>query len=382
MRPTLNPRIGCTPQTLWHLRFGHPPSTTLRKHPYIHSTFDSTQCTVCTRAKSHRKPFRKASHRATKKGERLHSDIGGPYPISKGEAQYVVTLLDEATHWCWTATIKDKFSVSVCNFFRNEISKFERQMDCKVKRIRTDDGGEYEGALTPFLESLGVVHEPTSPHSPQSNGKAERLNRTLNEKVRTMLFQANMPKSFWAEAMATAGYLLNRLPSEAIDGRIPYEVWHEKPLPLDDLKSLRPFGCIVDIHVPKKRRKKRSKVDIRATRGCFIGYSESNDKYRVYDLERKTFVYLHDLNFNETKFPHAKDFDEPPADPMDHNPSSPIPSRSSTASPEPLQPSIQAEPPQTYDEITAVYDPILSVFKTYGDFEPDNDPPSMSDALK
>jgi len=59
-----------------------------------------------------------------------------------------------------------------------------------------DDGGEYEGALAPFLESLGVVHEPTSPHSPQSNGKVERLNRTLNEKVRTMLFQANMPKSF------------------------------------------------------------------------------------------------------------------------------------------------------------------------------------------
>ena len=64
---------------------------------------------------------------------------------------------------------------------------------------------------------MGIKHEPTSPHSPQSNGKAERLNRTLNEHVRAMLFQANMPKSFWAEAMATAAYLINRLPSDAVD---------------------------------------------------------------------------------------------------------------------------------------------------------------------
>jgi transposase InsO family protein len=65
---------------------------------------------------------------------------------------------------------------------------------------------------------LGVKHEHTSPHSPQSNGKAECLNRTLEEHARAMLYQANIPKSFWAEAITTAIYLLNRLlPSDAVN---------------------------------------------------------------------------------------------------------------------------------------------------------------------
>jgi hypothetical protein len=55
-----------------------------------------------------------------------------------------------------------------------------------------------------------------------------------------MLFQANMPKSFWAEAMTTAAYLINRLPSDAINGNISYELWHDKLLMSRDLQSLKP----------------------------------------------------------------------------------------------------------------------------------------------
>jgi hypothetical protein len=67
-----------------------------------------------------------------------------------------------------------------------------------------------------------------------------------------MLYQANMPKSFWAEAVSTAAYLINRLPSDSIDDRIPYELSHEKSLSVNDLKALKPFGCIVHAHIPKK----------------------------------------------------------------------------------------------------------------------------------
>ena len=77
-----------------------------------------------------------------------------------------------------------------------------------------------------MLEHMGIKHETTAPYSSPSNGKAERLNRTLNEHVRAMLFQTNMPQSFWAEAMAAAAYLINRLPSSSIDG-ISYELWYE-----------------------------------------------------------------------------------------------------------------------------------------------------------
>ena len=59
-----------------------------------------------------------------------------------------------------------------------------------------NDGKEYEEDLTSVLKELEVKYETASPDSSQSNGKAERLNRTLEEYVRVMLYQANMPKSF------------------------------------------------------------------------------------------------------------------------------------------------------------------------------------------
>ena len=228
------------------------------------------------------------------------------------------------------------------------------------------------------MNELRIRHEPTSPHSPQSNGKAERLNRTLETFTRAMLYQANMPKSFWAEAVTTAVYLINRLPSDAIDDQIPYELWHEKPLSTDDLKALKPFGCIVHAHVPKKRRKKNSKVDTRSTTGCFVGYTATNTIHKIWDFERKCFVNSHDLIFEESRFPRPSDFDEPPADTYvdAYNHTTPTPS-SPESSPEP-----DNRAPQIYDQIVVQQPPALQVFKTYGDFQPDNDPPSFADAMR
>ena len=206
-----------------------------------------------------------------------------------------------------------------------------------------------------------------APYSPQSNGKAERLNHTLKTFARAMLYQANMPKSFWAEAMTTAAYLINRLPSEVINNQIPYEKWYQKQLPISDLRALKPFGCIVHIHVLEEHQRASSKVNPQSTTGCFIGYKNTNTMWWVWDFERKVFVNSHDLIFFETQFPKASDFDEPPVDPYNH----------STPSPEP-------EPKQRpiFDAIVVQSPPALCAFKTYGDFQPDNDPPSFIDAMR
>jgi len=194
------------------------------------------------------------------------------------------------------------------------IKQIENESELKIKYLRTDGGGEYEGDLTPVLRDLGIKHELTSPQSPQSNGKAERLNRPLNNYARAMLYQANMPKSFWAEAITTAAYILNRLPSDAIADAIPYELWYGKQLSLQYVQSLKPFGCIVHANVPTKRRKKLGKMDTRATRGYFIGYTDTDTIHKIWDFERRCFVNSHDLHFDEMQFPEPIDFDEPPAD--------------------------------------------------------------------
>ena len=85
-----------------------------------------------------------------------------------------------------------------------------------------NDEKKYERDLTFVLKKLGVKHETTNSNSPQSNEKAEWLNRTLEEHVRVMLYQANMLKFFWIEAIIIAMYILNRLSSDAVND-ISYE---------------------------------------------------------------------------------------------------------------------------------------------------------------
>jgi reverse transcriptase-like protein/integrase-like protein/Pol polyprotein/LTR polyprotein gag-polypeptide-like protein len=372
-RQKVNP-LYCTPKDLWHLRFGHASTTTLRNHPYIKSNHDSTHCVVCIRAKHVRQPFHPSNSKVTRKLERIHSDVCGPFPSSKGSSIYILTFLDELTHWCWVVPVSDRSSTTICEEYLNLIRQIETETELKIKYLRTDGGKEYQGDLTPVLKQHGIKHEPTSPHSPQSNGRAERLNRTLENFTRAMLYQANMPESFWAEAVTTAAYLINRLPSESINGEIPYELWHQKRLPIDDLKGLRPFGCIVHIDVPKQRQKRNSKLKTRATTGCFVGYTGTNTMHRVWDFERKVFVNSHDVTFFETQFPKPTDFNEPPADPYDRS----SPSPSSESSPEPKD----QTPSQAFEEIIVQSPPALRVFKTYGNFQPENDPPSFADAMR
>ena len=116
--PSIQP-LQCNPQNLWHLRFAHASSTMLRKHLYIKSNHDSTHCTIYIRAKQTRKPFHRSESKVTRKLERLHSDLCGPFPISKGKSVYILTFLDELTHWCWVITIPDKSSATVCREYRN-----------------------------------------------------------------------------------------------------------------------------------------------------------------------------------------------------------------------------------------------------------------------
>jgi hypothetical protein len=166
-----NPRridpLLCSPHDLWHLRFGHASTTTLRKHPYIKSSFDSTHCTICIRAKQARKPFHPSESKVTRKLERIHSDLCGPFPISKGKTIYVLTFLDEYTHWCWVVTLADKSSSTVCKEYRYLIKQIETESDLKIKYLRTDGGKEYQGDLRPVLKELGIQHEPNkSPFAP------------------------------------------------------------------------------------------------------------------------------------------------------------------------------------------------------------------------
>jgi len=257
--------------------------------------------------KQHRNPFEATQSSAKQIAERFHSDVCGPFTLSNGGSQYFVTFLDEISHYLFIYTVPKKLSATMKATFEKFVKLAENQSGKKVKIIRSDGGGEYLGELTPFLEAMGIIHETTAPYTAQSNGKAERVNRTINESVRSMLYYANLPESFWAEAVTTAAYTWTRLPSSAIDDQIPFELWFRRPLYQDDIRRLRTFGCIVYAHVPKQRRV--GKLSYRSTRGCLVGY-HSSTSYKYWDFDRKCFETSHDLIIKELEFPVAADFDE------------------------------------------------------------------------
>ena len=70
--------------------------------------------------------------------------------------------------------------------------------------------------------------EKTIPETPQQNGVAKRMNITLNERAMSMRLHAGLPKTFWADAVSTAAYLINRGPSVPMEFRLPEEVWSGK----------------------------------------------------------------------------------------------------------------------------------------------------------
>ena len=162
---SISPRpLRCTPDNLWHLRFVHASKHTLAKHPSIESNFNTSNCIACLRGKQHKNPYHASESLATEICERIHSDVCGPFVTSKGGSQYIVTFLDDVSHYLFVYTVADKSSVTMQETFKKFITLAKTQTGKKVKHLRTDGGGEYIGKLTPFLESMGTRKSQTSTH--------------------------------------------------------------------------------------------------------------------------------------------------------------------------------------------------------------------------
>ena len=165
----------------------------------------------------------------------------------------------------------------------------------KLKAIRTDNGGEYTSTVFEnYLKPEGIRQERTIPKTPQQNGVAERMNRTLVETVHTMLTDAKLPHKYWG-ALSTAIYLRNQSPTKAVTGMTPCEAWTTKK---PSVAHLRVFSCDAYAHVPKNER---GKLDPKAKKCVFVGYGEETKGYRLYDPVCAKIIFSRDVVFNEGK---------------------------------------------------------------------------------
>ena len=297
-------RVEESKEDKWHRRFGHLCVRNLQKlakEKLVHGfDYDSSQeisfCQSCVEGKLHKSQFPiTGGKRAEGPLKLVHSDVCGKISTpSLGGGLYFLTFIDDHTRYVWAYILKTKDQVF--EKFIEWKALVENSSGQKLRTLRTDNGGEYTSTkFSTYLKQEGVRHEVTVPKTPQQNGVAERMNRTLVESVRSMLSDSHLPKKFWAEALATAVYLHNRSPTRAVEGKTPFEAWtKEKP----DVSHLKAFGCLSYAHVPKDERQK---LDAKARMCIMLGYGTETKAYRLYDVERKRVIFSREVVFDETK---------------------------------------------------------------------------------
>ncbi|KAG8489027.1 hypothetical protein CXB51_017119 [Gossypium anomalum] len=215
-------------------------------------------CEHCVFGKQKRVRFTRGIHNTKGTLEYIHSDLWGPSRKS------------------------DVFSA-----FKSWKIMIEKQTGKQIKYLRTDNGLEFcSDEFNRLCKSEGIMRYLTVRHTPQQNGVAERMNRTIMEKVRCMLSNANLPKSFWAEAASTACFLINRSPSVAIEKKTPQEVWSGNPANYSDLKI---FGCPAYAHVDN------GKLESRSIKCIFLGYKAGVKGYKLWCPENRKVVISRDV---------------------------------------------------------------------------------------
>ncbi|KPJ19636.1 Retrovirus-related Pol polyprotein from transposon TNT 1-94 [Papilio machaon] len=266
---------------LWHQRMGHLNFNDLNKiientegMKVLKKKETNLTCITCLEAKQTRLPFKHKGTGTTKLLELVHSDVCGPMETeSLGGAKYFLTFTDDYSKKIFVYFLQKKSEViDKLKEFKKYV---ENQLECKIKCLRTDNGLEFINKnISDLLKGDGITHQTTVPYTPQQNGVAERLNRTLVEKAKCMLLNAKLSKQFWAEAVQTAAYLLNRTPTKSLKYKTPEEMWSgTKP----SVSHLHIFGCEAMVHLPKEKTKK---WDPKAKKAIFTGYCTDTKGYR------------------------------------------------------------------------------------------------------
>ncbi|GJV68370.1 putative ribonuclease H-like domain-containing protein [Tanacetum coccineum] len=226
-------------------------------------------------------------------------DLFGPTSVKNiNHVSYYLVITDDCTRFSWVFFLASKDETS--GILQTFIRQIENQLSHRVKIIRSDNGTEFKNRdMLEFCGNKGIKQEYSTARTPQQNGVAERMNRTLIEAARTMLADSLLPTTFWAEAVSTACYIFNRVRVTKPQNKTPYELlFGHKPI----ISYIRPFGCHVTI---LDTLSVLGKFDGKSDEGFLVGYSLNSKAYRVYNLVTKRVeVNLH-VNFLEDK-PNVK----------------------------------------------------------------------------
>ncbi|SDA02660.1 BZ3500_MvSof-1268-A1-R1_Chr7-2g09543 [Microbotryum saponariae] len=253
-------------------------------------------CNACLSAKGHRLPFPDSDSHSSERLGLVHSDVFSFSERSLTGKRYLVTFLDDYSRKLWAYAIGHKSEVF--GIFKTWLAEVELETGATLKVLRTDNGGEYcSRAFTEFCKARGTRRQYSIPRTPQQNGRAERVNRSIVEGVLALLVDAHLPKTFWEEAAAYFVYCKNLCQHAALDKATPNSVWQGDHT---TASALHPFGCTAWLTVAPELR---SKLDPKAVRVLFTGYDLASKAFRFYDTTTQKIILGRNATFLDTEFP-------------------------------------------------------------------------------
>jgi hypothetical protein len=216
---------------LWHVRFWHLNFRALRRlaqEELVRGLPEVDQveqlCTGCLMGKQRRAPFpRQSEYMADNVLELVHGDICGPIsPSTPRGNQYFILLVDDVSQFMWVKMLQSKDQAT------DAIKQYQATTKVEIgRRLRafcSDRGREFTSAeFAEHCAEHGVRRQLTTPYTPQQNGVVERRNQTVVDTARSMMKAKGLLCMFWAKAVATTVYVLNRSPTKGVADKTLYE---------------------------------------------------------------------------------------------------------------------------------------------------------------
>jgi hypothetical protein len=188
--------------SIWHSRLCHLNFGSMSRLSSLNlilnlSIVKDSKCQSCVQSKQTQKPHKTTDGRHLTSLELIHSDICEMNDaLTEGGQRYFMTIIDDASRYCYVYLLKTKDAA--LNYFKTYKTEVENQLEKKIKRFRSNRGGEYfSNEFDLFYVEHDIMHERTPPYSSQSNGAAERKNRTLTDLVNSMLKIAGLSNAWW-----------------------------------------------------------------------------------------------------------------------------------------------------------------------------------------
>ena len=294
---------------LWHKRLGHINIKPLYKLLFKNSKNNSFNinkedlykiktCEICYKAKFTNKVNKKPNNpnKPLEFLDKIYTDIWGPIKVpTYNKYRYFITFLDKKSRYLEVFLIRNKAeALDKFKIYKNRIENNNKGY--KIKEVSSDNAKEYKLVLHKYCLIKGIKYSNTPGYTKESNGIIEIINKTLLNKARALLFNANLPLYLWGEAILFSVFLYNITPHSSLKFKSPLEIKDNYNINIQDL-NIRVFGSIVYY----KNKLIKHKLDTKAYKGVLIG-NIANNIYKIWDFNKKKVSISRDIVILEGKY--------------------------------------------------------------------------------